>query len=80
MITLEVRLLPPKRDIPNQSANDHPELALLNRQARAASVRATSDKLVVAALGEQAFSRLLGPVKDIMARSVGEMYGFSGSR
>lgn len=55
------------------------ELALLNRQSRAASVRATSDKLVVAALGEQAFTRLLGPVKDIMARSVGERYGFPGS-
>lgn len=54
------------------------ELALLNRQSRAASVRATSDKLVVAALGEQAFTRLLGPVKDIMARSVGERYGFAG--
>lgn len=43
-------------------------------------MRATSDKLVVATLGEQAFTRLLGPVKNIMARSVGERYGFAGSR
>ncbi|EIW68872.1 hypothetical protein TREMEDRAFT_44181 [Tremella mesenterica DSM 1558] len=56
------------------------ELALINRQTRAATVRAASDKLVVAALGEQAFTRLLGPVKDIMARSVGERYGFAAGR
>ncbi|ORX36483.1 cAMP dependent protein kinase regulatory subunit [Kockovaella imperatae] len=55
------------------------ELALLNRQARAATVRAQG-KLRVAALGEQAFTRLLGPVKDIMARSVGEMYGYTAAR
>lgn len=59
----------------------HTELALLNRQTRAATVRASgTDKLRVAALGEQAFTRLLGPVKDIMARSVGELYGFAASR
>jgi cAMP-dependent protein kinase regulator len=53
------------------------ELALLNRQNRAATVRATgSEKLRVAALGAEAFTRLLGDVKDIMARSVGERYGF----
>lgn len=57
-----------------------PELALITRQTRAASVRATSEKLVVAALGEQAFTRLLGPVKDIMARSAGERYGFGSGR
>jgi cAMP-dependent protein kinase regulator len=56
------------------------ELALLNRQTRAATVRAASEKLVVAALGEQAFTRLLGPVKDIMERSVGERYGFAAGR
>lgn len=50
-----------------------PELALLNRQARAATVRA-SQKVRVVALGEQAFTRLLGPVKDIMARNAGERY------
>ncbi|CAK9787138.1 unnamed protein product [Cutaneotrichosporon oleaginosum] len=50
------------------------ELALLNRQTRAATVRAT-EKLRVAALGEQAFTRLLGPAKDIMARTAGERYG-----
>jgi len=54
---------------------------LINRQNRAASVRASgSEKLHVAALGEQAFTRLLGPVKDVMARSVGERYGFAAGR
>lgn len=56
------------------------ELALLNRQTRAASVRASGGQLRVAALGEQAFTRLLGPVKDIMARNVGERYGFAAGR
>ncbi|KAL1409539.1 hypothetical protein Q8F55_003523 [Vanrija albida] len=55
------------------------ELALLNRQNRAATVRA-SEKLRVAALGEQAFTRLLGPAKDIMARSAGERYGYAVGR
>lgn len=55
-------------------ADHHAELALLNRQARAATVRA-STKLRVVALGEQAFTRLLGPAKDIMARNVNERYG-----
>jgi cAMP-dependent protein kinase regulator len=54
---------------------------LINRQTRAATVRAAGpEKLRVAALGEQAFTRLLGPVKDIMARSVGERYGFAALR
>ncbi|ADV19761.1 cAMP-dependent protein kinase regulator [Cryptococcus gattii E566] len=57
------------------------ELALLNRRKRAATIRAAGpDKLRVAALGEQAFTRLLGPVKDIMARSVSERYGSSTGR
>ena len=57
------------------------ELALLHRQNRLATVRAAGpEKLRVAALGEQAFTRLLGPVKDIMARSVGERYGFAVGR
>ncbi|ORY29514.1 cyclic nucleotide-binding-like protein [Naematelia encephala] len=57
------------------------ELALLNHQTRAATVRAEgAEKLRVAALGEQAFTRLLGPVKDIMARNVGERYGFAAGR
>ena len=54
---------------------------MLNRQTRAATVRATGpEPLRVAALGEQAFTRLLGPVKDIMARNVGERYGFAVGR
>lgn len=57
----------------------HPELALLNRAPRAATVRAAPAdgvKLRVATLGEKAFTRLLGPVRDIMARSAGERYGY----
>lgn len=61
------------------------ELALLNRAPRAATVRAAETgeqqdepKLRIAALGEQAFTRLLGPVREIMARKAGEMYGLGG--
>ena len=55
------------------------ELALLNSAPRAATVRASSSedasaKLRVAFLGERAFTRLLGPVRDIMARRA-EGYG-----
>ncbi|CED84731.1 cAMP-dependent protein kinase types I and II, regulatory subunit [Phaffia rhodozyma] len=52
------------------------ELALINRAPRAATVRAVGGKLKLAALGEKAFTRLLGPTKDIMARKAGERYGF----
>ncbi|KAL7419692.1 hypothetical protein Q5752_005608 [Cryptotrichosporon argae] len=55
------------------------ELALLNRQRRAATVRA-SDRLRVAVIGEEAFTRLLGPVKDIMARSANDRYGYAVGR
>ncbi|KAJ9128158.1 hypothetical protein QFC24_000450 [Naganishia onofrii] len=54
------------------------ELALLNRASRAATIRAAGGegaKLRVAALGEKAFTRLLGPVREIMARKAGERYG-----
>jgi cAMP-dependent protein kinase regulator len=57
------------------------ELALLNRAPRAATVKASeqeSSKLRLAALGEKAFTRLLGPVREIMARKAGEMYGTGG--
>lgn len=57
------------------------ELALLNRAPRAATVRAApadGAKLRVATLGEKAFTRLLGPVREIMARSAGERYGYGG--
>lgn len=51
------------------------ELALINRAPRAATVKAVGGKLKLAALGEKAFTRLLGPTKDIMARKAGERYG-----
>jgi cAMP-dependent protein kinase regulator len=43
------------------------ELALLNDAPRAATVRALSH-LKVAKLDKRAFQRLLGPIKEIMAR------------
>jgi cAMP-dependent protein kinase regulator len=39
-------------------------------------VRASS-KLRVVAIGEQAFTRLLGPAKEIMARDATDRYGYS---
>lgn len=54
------------------------ELALLNREPRAATIRAAGtdgQTLRVGALGEKAFTRLLGPVREIMARTAGERYG-----
>jgi cAMP-dependent protein kinase regulator len=58
------------------------ELALINREPRAATVRASNKDgvLRVAALGEKAFTRLLGPVKDIMARATTERYGGASSK
>lgn len=50
-------------------------------EPRAATVRAvirenpSQPKLKVAALGVGAFTRLLGPLKDIMERNAGEAYG-----
>ena len=44
------------------------ELALLNDAPRAATVRALKN-LKVAKLDKRAFQRLLGPIKDIMARN-----------
>jgi cAMP-dependent protein kinase regulator len=50
-------------------------------EPRAATIRATiredesQPKLKVAALGVAAFTRLLGPMRDIMERNAGEAYG-----
>lgn len=44
------------------------ELALLNDQPRAASIRASTD-VKVATLGKNAFQRLLGPVEGILRRT-----------
>ncbi|KAG8782420.1 hypothetical protein FRC15_006976 [Serendipita sp. 397] len=57
------------------------ELALLRLEPRAATIRAvvredqTQPKLKVAALGVAAFTRLLGPIRDILERNAGESYG-----
>ncbi|KAK9896381.1 camp-dependent protein kinase regulatory subunit [Cystobasidium minutum MCA 4210] len=51
------------------------ELALLNSAPRAATVRAVSGRLRVATLGEKAFTRLLGPVVEILTRSAVTKYG-----
>jgi len=57
------------------------ELSLLRRSPRAATVSAvkrtdaTAPKLKVAALDAAAFTRLLGPLREIMERKAGEAYG-----
>ncbi|GAA5933640.1 hypothetical protein JCM1841_004504 [Sporobolomyces salmonicolor] len=53
------------------------ELALINSAPRAATVRAVSGqgRLRVATLGEKAFTRLLGPIIDILARKAERSYG-----
>ncbi|KAF8665564.1 hypothetical protein AX16_000023 [Volvariella volvacea WC 439] len=57
------------------------ELSLLHLAPRAATVSAiyrtdtTTPKLKVAALDAQAFTRLLGPLREIMERRAGERYG-----
>lgn len=53
------------------------ELALLNSAPRAATVRVAqgTPRLRVAALGEKAFTRLLGPVIDILSRHAASHYG-----
>jgi len=64
------------------------ELSLLRLEPRAATVSAVSrtdpskPKLKVAALDAQAFTRLLGPLREIMERKAGEAYGpqYSASR
>ncbi|KAM0749266.1 camp-dependent protein kinase regulatory subunit [Meredithblackwellia eburnea MCA 4105] len=55
------------------------ELALLNSAPRAATVRAMpgQGRLRVATLGEKAFTRLLGPVMDILQRKADINYGGS---
>ncbi|KIY73744.1 camp-dependent protein kinase regulatory subunit [Cylindrobasidium torrendii FP15055 ss-10] len=57
------------------------ELSLLTREPRAATVSAVQradpalPKLKVAALDAVAFTRLLGPLRDLMERRAGEIYG-----
>ncbi|EGG05042.1 uncharacterized protein MELLADRAFT_75083 [Melampsora larici-populina 98AG31] len=53
------------------------ELALLNSAPRAATVTAIGGRLRVAALGEKAFTRLLGPVIEILSRHAESHYGQS---
>lgn len=57
------------------------ELSLLRREPRAATVSAlirddiSQSKLKVAALDAGAFTRLLGPLREIMDRHAGQAYG-----
>lgn len=57
------------------------ELSLLRRAPRAATVSAvvrkdqSEPKLKVAALDAAAFTRLLGPLRELMERKAGEAYG-----
>ncbi|KAF7981649.1 hypothetical protein HWV62_32756 [Athelia sp. TMB] len=61
------------------------ELSLLRRAPRAATVSAvvrtgtSAPKLKVAALDAPAFTRLLGPLREIMERKAGERYGSPGT-
>jgi len=57
------------------------ELALLNSAPRAATVRPLpgSGRLRVATLGEKAFTRLLGPVVEILTRRAERNYGNTGA-
>ena len=56
-------------------------MSLLRRAPRAATVSAiqrtdmSAPKLKVAALDAAAFTRLLGPLREIMERKAGESYG-----
>lgn len=56
-------------------------MALLNSAPRAATVRPLpgSGRLRVATLGEKAFTRLLGPVVEILTRRAERNYGSSSS-
>ena len=45
------------------------ELALLNGDKRKATIRVTSDKMVVASLSNLSFKRLLGPIERILERN-----------
>lgn len=45
------------------------ELALLNNEKRKASIRVTSEKMLVASLDKNSFMRMLGPIKDILKRN-----------
>lgn len=45
------------------------ELALINNEKRKATIKVTSDKMVVATLDAQSFRRLLGPIEDILKRN-----------
>jgi cAMP-dependent protein kinase regulator len=73
----------------SESPMDHPvatqsdaitELALLRTAARAATVRAvhrtdpSAPRLKCARLGAAAFTRLLGPLRELMERKAGESY------
>src|SRR5688572_30805878 len=65
----------------NDSADIHlSELSLLRAAPRAATVSAihrndpSQPKLKVCALNEAAFTRLLGPLREIMERKAGESY------
>lgn len=52
------------------SENDYfGELALLNNDVRQASIRVTSDVLVVATMSRAIFKRLLGPIEKILQRN-----------
>ena len=46
------------------------ERALLKKEPRAANIEATSDELVVVSIDQDSFTRLLGPLEDILKRNM----------
>lgn len=55
------------------------ELALLNDEVRKASIRVTSDIMIVSLLSKQAFKRLLGNISVILNRNEGKYKKFMES-
>lgn len=54
------------------------ELALLKDSPRAANIKATSDKVVVACIDRASFKRLLGPLEIILERNAERYKSYVG--
>lgn len=55
------------------------ELSLLNNDKRKASIKVTSDSLVVASMDKNTFKRILGPIENILQRNAERYNKFVGS-
>lgn len=54
------------------------ELALLNNDKRKASIRVTSEKMLVASLDRNSFKRMLGPIEEILKRNSDKYAKYAG--